>query len=236
MPSFLHSFNKHAKTYGTNSIVQQNFALLLLERLNQKSYVKVLDLGAGSGTVAQILERYSISIKDFIALDNSINMLELHPTHSKNIQKVFLEHADFEKYAFKTYDLIVSSSSLQWAKDLKDVLEKIAFSSKEVALVIHTDFSLHEVHEFLGTTSPLRNLNTLKTLLQNAFLGFDIDIEIKRMVLEFKSQQDFFNHLKKSGLLGGSMLTFAQKKCLFKRMPFERLSYEALLFWGNRRS
>ncbi|AFI05108.1 methyltransferase domain-containing protein [Helicobacter cetorum] len=232
----LHSFNRHANTYNLFANIQQQIAKYLIQYLKQKDYTRVLDLGSGSGAIFKALEQQCIFIKDFIALDNSINMLKLHPTHSTNIQRVSLEHADFEKYAFKTYDLIVASSSLQWAKDLKSVLEKIACSSKEVALAIHTDFSLHEVHEFLGTTSPLRNLMTLKSLIKNIFKDFQIELETKRFILCFENQKDGLNHLKKCGLLGGSTLNFKQKKHFLKNMVLEKLSYEALLFSGIKRS
>ncbi|RVY48994.1 biotin synthase, partial [Helicobacter pylori] len=164
------------------------------------------------------------------------NMLKLHPTHSINIQKISLEHADFEEHVFHAYDLIVSSSSLQWARDLKSVLEKIALSSQEVALAIHTDFSLHEVHEFLGTPSPLRDLKTLKSLIKNAFKNFQIELENKRFALYFNRKQDCLDYLKKCGLLGGSTLSFKQKKHFFQNMAFEKLSYEVLLFSGIKRS
>lgn len=231
-----HAFNKHAKTYHLFAHIQQQIAIYLMQFLKQKHYDKVLDLGSGSGAVFKALEQQNIIIEDFIALDNSINMLKLHPTHSSNIQKISLEHADFEEYVFQTYDLILSSSSLQWARDLKSVLEKMAFSSKEVALAIHTDFSLHEVHEFLGTPSPLRDIKTLKSLIKDAFKNFQIELENKRFALYFSHKQDCLNYLKKCGLLGGSTLSFKQKKHFFQNMAFEKLSYEVLLFSGIRRS
>ncbi|WP_080248250.1 methyltransferase domain-containing protein [Helicobacter pylori] len=231
-----HAFNRHAKTYHLFAHIQQQIAIYLMQFLKQKHYDKVLDLGSGSGAVLNALEQQSIVIKDFIALDNSMNMLKLHPTHSNNIQKISLEHADFEEYVFQTYDLILSSSSLQWARDLKSVLEKMALSSKEVALAIHTDFSLHEVHEFLGTPSPLRDLKTLKSLIKNAFKDFQMELENKRFTLYFNCKQDCLNYLKKCGLLGGSTLSFKQKKHFFQNMAFEKLSYEVLLFSGIRRS
>ncbi len=231
-----HAFNKHAKTYHLFAHIQQQIAICLVQFLKQKHYAKVLDLGSGSGAVFNALERQNILIEDFIALDNSINMLKLHPTHSVNIQKISLEHADFEEHVFCDYDLVVSSSSLQWARDLKSVLEKIALFSKEVALAIHTDFSLHEVHEFLGTPSPLRDLKTLKSLIKNAFKNFQIELENKRFALYFNRKQDALNYLKKCGLLGGSTLSFKQKKHFFQNMAFEKLSYEVLLFSGIKRS
>ncbi len=231
-----HAFNKHAKTYHLFAHIQQQIAIYLMQFLKQKHYDKVLDLGSGSGAVFKALEQQNIIIEDFIALDNSINMLKLHPTHSSNIQKISLEHADFEEYVFQTCDLILSSSSLQWARDLKSVLEKMAFSSKEVALAIHTDFSLHEVHEFLGTPSPLRDIKTLKSLIKDAFKNFQIELENKRFALYFNHKQDCLNYLKKCGLLGGSTLSFKQKKHFFQNMAFEKLSYEVLLFSGIRRS
>ncbi|STP04801.1 methyltransferase domain-containing protein [Helicobacter acinonychis] len=231
-----HAFNRHAKTYHLFAHIQQQIAIYLMQFLKQKHYDKVLDLGSGSGAVFKALEQQNIMIEDFIALDNSINMLKLHPTHSSNIQKISLEHADFEEYVFQTYDLILSSSSLQWARDLKSVLEKMAFSSKEVALAIHTDFSLHEVHEFLGTPSPLRDIKTLKSLIKDAFKNFQIELENKRFALYFSHKQDCLNYLKKCGLLGGSTLSFKQKKHFFQNMAFEKLSYEVLLFSGIRRS
>ncbi|WP_104761299.1 methyltransferase domain-containing protein [Helicobacter cetorum] len=236
MPKFLHSFNKHAKTYNANSLAQQDLALLLLKNLKQRAYAKVLDLGAGSGMVANILEKYGIQVDELIALDSAQNMLECHKKVSSKIQKITLELADFECYEFKAYDLIIACSSLQWALNLEKLLKDIALSAKEVALAIHTDFSLHEVHAFLKTTSPLKSAYTLKNMLKDIFKDFDFNTQTKRLVLHFKNKEDFFSHLQKSGLLGGGTLSFKQKKDFFKNMAFEKLSYEALLFWAIKRS
>ncbi|OOQ41320.1 biotin synthase, partial [Helicobacter pylori] len=70
----------------------------------------------------------------------------------------------------------------------------------------------------------------------NAFKHFQIELENKRFALYFNRKQDCLNYLKKCGLLGGSTLSFKQKKHFFQNMAFEKLSYEVLLFSGIRRS
>lgn len=57
-------------------------------------------------------------------------------------------------------------------RDLKSVLEKIVFFSKEVVLVIYMDFSLYEVYEFLGMFLFLRDFKMFKFLIKNVFKNF----------------------------------------------------------------
>ena len=126
-----HSFDKKSRLYAKNCSLQSEVAKILVDFCGDFSGVKkIIDLGAGSGNVAlnlaQFLGKSGICVNDFIALDLSANMLSLHPRKFPHITQIHLIECDFESYNFSDdFDLILSSSALQWAKDLDSFFKKM---------------------------------------------------------------------------------------------------------------
>ena len=140
MGAICHSFNKNSRLYAKNCALQSEVAKNLLSFCEVEKYRKIIDLGAGSGNVAlnlsQILGKSGICVNNFIALDSSPNMLSLHPKKLPHIAQIRLIECDFEKYNFSDdFDLILSSSALQWAKDLDSFFKKmrVAFERESSA-------------------------------------------------------------------------------------------------------
>jgi len=121
-------FSRYAHEYNRYSVIQKAVAQKLCALLERKSYDKILDIGAGDGAVYKNLLRQNINISSFVALDFSQEMLEIHPTDS-NIEKLCL---DFNKDDFsfhfkpKEFDLIISSSALQWSSNLSSIFKEIS--------------------------------------------------------------------------------------------------------------
>ena len=246
MGAIRHSFDKNSRLYAKNCALQSEVAKNLLSFCEAEKYRKIIDLGAGNGNVAlnlsQIFGKNGICANNFIALDSSPNMLALHPRKLPHIAQIRLIECDFEKYNFSDdFDLILSSSALQWAKDLDLIFKKMrdcfesrressgnsqdSRKSKKFAFAIFTAESLRELHAFLGTKSPLKSATEILSIAQKYFC---VDFKIKRFTRTFSTREELLGYLKNSALLGGGNIAFKDKKRLKCAFPHKMLNFEVL--------
>ncbi|PAF47081.1 hypothetical protein BKH46_05010 [Helicobacter sp. 12S02634-8] len=224
------SFSKSAHTYQAHALIQAQVAQKLLEALEIKSLGDVMDMGCGSGHIAILMQKMGIKVERFWGVDISQKMLELHPRVLDGMGEICLICEDFERFCFQQYDLMIGASSLQWARDIESLLARVAKSCKRAAFGIYTNKSLQQLHDFLGTDSPLWSQEHLREILERYFDG---RIWIERMEQEFLRREDFLVHLKNSGLLGGGVLSYKQAKYFATQVPFTKASYEILMFIGT---
>jgi malonyl-CoA O-methyltransferase len=181
-----------------------------------------LDLGCGSGAIYKLIGK---DAKKFVGVDSSASMLSLHPK-AKN---VILKNLDFEDESCfdATYSLIISSSSLQWAKDIDKVFEKIKKYGKNIALGIFTSGTFKSLHE-VAKLKPL--LLSKEEIIFFANKRFDNPkIEHIEYRLEFESKKDIFEYIKKSGVSGGKKrLSFKEAKSLLKSYDKNYLEFEVV--------
>lgn len=249
-----HSFNKMSHSYAKNCALQNEVAKVLVEFCDEflGDSRKIIDLGAGSGNIAKNLGDKQIDF--FLALDNAPNMIALHPQNLPHINRIKLLCCDFEDYDFSDEcDLVLSSSALQWAKDLDLLFKRLVDSAqklcescesknlrescesskfhkpKKFAFAIFTSESLRKLHAFLGTASPLKSATEILTIAQKYFCA---ESKMQRFTLNFSTRDEFLAYLKNGGLLGGGNLSFAQKKRLRFNAPFLSADFEVLFLKG----
>lgn len=254
-----HSFNKMSRSYAKNCALQNEVAKVLVEFCDEflRNSRKIIDLGAGSGNIAKNLGDKQIDF--FLAIDNAPNMIALHPQNLPYIARMKLLCRDFEDYDFSDdYDLVLSSSALQWAKDLDLLFKRLVDSAqksqkssescesknlreskksresseskpKRFAFAIFTRESLSTLHAFLGTTSPLKSATEILAITQKYFCA---ESKTQRFSLNFSTHDEFLAYLKNGGLLGGGNLSFAQKKRLRFGAPFVSADFEVLFVKG----
>lgn len=251
-----HSFNKMSRSYAKNCALQNEVAKVLVDFCDEflRNSRKIIDLGAGSGNIAKNLGDKQIDF--FLAIDNAPNMIALHPQNLPHINRIKLLCCDFEDYDFSDdYDLVLSSSALQWAKDLDLLFQRLVDSAqksqksressesleskksresseskpKRFAFAIFTRESLSVLHAFLGTTSPLKSATEILAITQKYFC---VESKTQRFSLNFSTRDEFLAYLKNGGLLGGGNLSFAQKKRLRFGAPFVSADFEVLFVKG----
>lgn len=224
-----HSFSKQAHSYMNFADIQKQIIKKIL--IDLPSNIKsIADIGCGSGNVALELETLDLKICNFTAIDISQKMLDLHPKKIANIKNIIFQCQDFENISIDNHDLIIASSSLQWAKNLKKTLCNLSNKAKEFRLSIHTNKSLESIHNFLGTKSPLRDKSEILEILKEYFIG---EIWVESLEKTFLTRKDMLNHLKYSGLLGGGVLDYRQAKLFKENVPYERIEYEVVMFIGK---
>ena len=156
-------FSKHAEEYNHYNIIQQIVSKALVRELGFKPR-RILELGCGSG---QVFKNIDFDFEYYKAIDFSQNMCDIHPKQ-KNLDIVCV---DFDSVDFHNtikgdnYDIVLSSSALQWSKDLKKIIQSLAMVSENIHMVLFTSNTFKTIFSLTNTHSPILDIETIK----NAF-------------------------------------------------------------------
>ncbi|MBT8343487.1 MAG: methyltransferase domain-containing protein [Sulfurovum sp.] len=228
MSNVIQEFSRFAHEYDTYNVIQAEVAKSLIDQLPGSHYETLIDIGCGSGEVYKNLEKNSVSFDHLIVLDSSEEMLAIHPS-SKKIEKIcgdFNKIQTFESFLFTTETLILSSSALQWSKDLDFTLSEISKKSSHAYFAIFTSNTFKTLHKTANITSPIYSEDILKEIIEKYY---GATFQLKKYKLHFSNIREMFNYIKKSGVSGGEkQLTYKQTKQLMKRYPLDYLEFEVL--------
>lgn len=222
--SVKNQFSKYAKEYTNHNIIQQIVAKSLVRELKFQPK-RVLELGCGSG---QVYSHITWDIEFYKAIDFSASMCELHPKGENIEVKCF----DFDTQEFldeikdNSYDIVLSSSALQWSKDLSKIIKQLSLITNEINAVLFTSNTFKTIQEITNTKSPILD----ETSVKDAFCKyFTCEFETIFYKLEFDNKKDLFDYIKKSGVSGGNAsLDFADAKKLYKEYNLNYLEFEVI--------
>jgi len=229
MSKVIKEFSRFAHQYNHYNSIQMQVAKRLVSLIPQEHYVSILDMGCGSGQVYKNLENRAISFDSMTVLDSSKEMLTEHPQR-ENITKVC---ANFNTDDFITaldqqfYDLLLSSSALQWSEDLDLTLSAIASLSQHAYFAIFTSGTFKTLHQTAEIRSPIYDAKTLQEKILKYYATAAFELHSYR--LEFNSVRDMFRYIKKSGVSAGEKkLSYTQTKLLMENYPLTYLEFEVL--------
>jgi len=221
-------FSRFAHEYNKYNIIQKHVAKKLCKLLDNKHYKKILDMGAGDGAIYENLLEQKIRFSDFVALDFSIEMLDIHK-NDKSIKKVCL---DFNKKGFSSifkvneFDLIISSSALQWSSNLSSVLKELSSLSDAFIFSFFTANTFKILHGIININSPVLKK---EEILDSLDKFFEYELDIVEYRLDFNSVHEMLRYIKKSGVSGGvKQLGYKQMKTLMLEYPLDYLEFEVI--------
>ncbi len=237
MSNVIEEFSRFAHQYDQHNIIQAKVAKIVVDKLPLNAYKRVLDIGCGSGEVFKNLKDKDIYFEEFIAFDSSQPMLDIHPTEA-NMIKVCADFNDknfLKTLPFETYDLLLSSSALQWSRDLDFTLEKLAILSKSFHASIFTSGTFKTLHQLANINSPIYSAETLQEHILKHYS--DVSFELHHFTLSFESTREMFRYIKKSGVSSGEKkLGYKETKQLMETYPLDHLEFEVLFVEAKTKS
>ncbi len=222
-------FSRYAGAYSGYDMIQQQVATRLISHITTKPKT-ILDLGCGRGA---IVEKITWDYEHFVGVDFAPGMLELHPK-SKKIECIYGSFDDdtvFTKLFEYDFDIVLSSSALQWSRDIEHLFKQIAMLNAPIALAIFTANTFQTLHQTAKTTSPLRDKESIYALQKRYF---DAEFEVVKYQLDFDNTQDIFRYIKKSGVSGGrNILPYTKMKKLIREYPTNSLEFEVVFIYSK---
>jgi len=221
-------FSRFAKDYNQHNIIQAEVAKELVDTINLKSYEKILDIGCGRGEVYNNLENKLISFTHFCGVDMAIGMLELHPEGDNIIllNGDFSIENTFANLPYSRYDIVLSSSALQWSQNLDITLLNISKLSDISYFSIFTSGTFSSLHKFANINSPIYSESYLRNKIDKYF---NAEYKVSNYKLYFDTVYEMLRYIKKSGISGGeAQLSFREIKKLILEYPLKYLEFEVI--------
>ena len=221
-------FSRFAYAYNRYNSIQKQVAQTLAKRVAPRAYDTIIDIGCGSGALYHQLQKEHVSMKSFIALDSSEEMLKIHPESAKIIKycKNFDADDAFEAIPSSLDTLVLSSSALQWSQDLDKLFYKLSQLGQSAYFAIFTANTFKTLHETAKIKSPIYTVETLQNTIVKYY---ETNFELKQYRLYFDTKKEMFTYIKKSGVSGGKrQLSYLQIKRLMENYPLDYLEFEVL--------
>lgn len=227
--SVVQEFTRFAHQYDKYNIIQVQVAKYLVEMLDLKYYKSVLDLGSGSGEIFKNFRKQAIETELFVALDSAKTMLKLHPDE-KEIVKINsnFNHSEFlTALPHKKYDLLISSSALQWSTNLDFTFSTLSKLSNQFYGAIFTSGTFKSLHIIAGVESPIYSAETIQKYIVKYYKNVDFNLQQYR--LEFTNTREMFRYIKQSGVSSGERkLSYKKTKQLMREYTLDYLEFEVL--------
>jgi len=221
-------FSRFAHEYDKYNVIQKEVAKKLCTFLEKKEYKSILDIGAGDGAVYKNFIERNIQFDSFTALDFSSEMLSLHPS-STVVDKLC---CDFNSSKFvldldnRNFDVVISSSALQWSVDLNSTLKTLSRLSERFYFSFFTSGTFKTLHKTASIESPIYTYNEIINALKTEF---EFEHEIVQYVLDFNSVHEMLQYIKRSGVSSGvKQLSYRETKSLMLHYPLKYLEFEVV--------
>lgn len=204
------AFNRAADTYDHAAVLQQEIERRLVDKLEYINIAPcyVLDLGCGTGIGSRALSD-CFKKSTVVSLDIAESMLAVAKNRKAWLKKHRFVCADMEQLPFKSglFDLVFSSSALQWSNDLDRTFCEINGSMNTGGLIQFATFgpdTLTELRQAWREVDGYSHVNQFIDMhdVGDALMrcGFgDPVMESERIILTYSSVNDLLRDLKAIG-------------------------------------
>lgn len=196
-------FSRAASTYDKRAVAQRELAATLRAHLCEagvKTGGRILEIGPGTGIFTrEIIETFSPSEMDFVDIS------DMRPD-AEGIKSEF-HQCDAEEWIAdcrKSYDAILSSSTVQWFVNLSLFIRNCAERLTEEGILGFSTFLPGNLDELSALRPSPIHYHIAEEILEWMDQWFDnLTFEPRTITLHFASPRELFSHLRETGV-GGS--------------------------------
>lgn len=209
------AFNRAATSYDSQAVAQHSIVKRLAEMIdncNIEPNGRVLEVGCGTGLltkeIAHNLKPAQLTLND---ISPQMGAVATQYTDAEFIC------ADAEEFPFEgEYDLIASSSAMQWFVSPESFIEKMASRMTPGAVMAISTFgvdNLIEITSLSGKGLEYPSVERLREMFERASLRIEEFVE-EKITLTFATTRDVLAHLRETGVnnTSTSKLSFKQTK------------------------
>ena len=229
------SFNAAARTYDNVAVLQRTVSERLIERLEMVKLVPglILDIGAGTGYSARLLEKKYGKAK-VCQLDMSCEMSKVSRKNSKRFfsrQKFVCGDAESQPFADELFDLAYSSLSLQWCNDLDSCVAETTRTLNNNGFFIFATLgpdTLRELRNSWAQVDDRIHVNTFIDMhdIGDALVRAGLDsvvMDVENITMTYENCTDLMRELKS---LGAHNVNTGRHKALTGKNAFDRMQQQ----------
>lgn len=226
-------FSKAAATYDSSAIAQEMIVLKLASMVRDNCHNNIrniLEIGPGTGLLTNIYSRFLHA--------EQTDFVDITPVGPFNISGQANYHqADAELWVRSCdtrYDLIISSSVIQWFADIPAFIHScsdLLYSGGLLAIATFAPGNLEELDALRPAPLLYPSHETLR-----AALGPELELirlEQSSIRLEFSSRRQLMLHLKRTGVAGSQSAGPANN--VFADLPLTTLTYRPIYLVARRK-
>lgn len=200
-------FRRSIDSYDSGAKVQKVVGESLVAKIagyDDICYEKVLEVGCCTGSMTETLCR-TRSVGELWVNDLVPECCRQAAERVKGVTgKICPLAGDIETVPLPAdLDLIISSSTFQWLKDLPNTFQRFSVSLRECGYLAFTMFgpgTMNQVRELTGVGLDYISENRLTQMLQKNFQV--IEVESSRFTLLFKTPKEVLYHIQNTGVGG----------------------------------
>lgn len=238
------SFNAAAGTYDKAAVLQRTVTERLIERLGMIKIVPglILDIGAGTGHSARLLEKKYKKAK-VCQLDMSCEMAMASRKKSKRFfsrQKFVCGDAEILPFADALFDLAYSSLSLQWCNDLDKCIAETTRTLSNNGFFIFATLgpdTLRELRQCWALADDRVHVNTFIDMhdIGDALVRAGLDsvvMDVENITMTYENCMDLMHELKS---LGAHNVNTGRHRGLTGKKAFNRMQQQYETYRHNGR-
>lgn len=205
-------FEKAINDYDENAIAQKEIAEKLFSfiPLKERIFGSIFEFGCGTGNFSSLLMTLkcnNYTLNDITSKYETILRSKLNKKDFNYINSCAYEYLKQCKKDKKSFDMIASTSAIQWITNLQDFLALCGESLNKDGLLVLSSFqpdNLKEISSLCNRGLEYQDLETIISKINiNKTTQFQtIFVHKDSIIVEFDSPLEVLKHLKLTGVTG----------------------------------